>query len=105
MSLGIDYANMQREEGRLILLREMAEQPNESLSSSMMEPALNRFAIYQDRPWIHQQLDWMANMGAITVLNAGTVKIATLTPAGWRHLRREHFIDGIKRPSPVRPGI
>ncbi|HAU74419.1 hypothetical protein ASD46_09480 [Rhizobium sp. Root491] len=103
--LGIDYAEMQREEARLIILKELSVQANESLSSSMMEPALRVFAIYQDRPWIHQQLDWMANMGAITVMNAGTVKIATLLPAGWHHLRREHFIDGIKRPSPLKRDV
>ncbi|CDN54744.1 Phage related protein [Neorhizobium galegae bv. officinalis bv. officinalis str. HAMBI 1141] len=105
MNLGIDYANLQREEARLIILKELAIQPNESLSSSMMEPALNRFAIYQERPWIHQQLDWMANMGAVIILEAGTVKIASLTPAGWRHLRRQQFIDGIKRPSATQPGV
>ncbi len=104
-SLGIDYAEMQREEARLIILRELAVQANESLSSSMMEPSLRLFAIYQERPWIHQQLDWMANMGAISVIEAGTVKIATLLPAGWRHIRREQFIDGIKRPSPLKHGI
>jgi hypothetical protein len=41
----------------------------------------------------------MANMGAIVVVDAGSVKIATLAPGGWRHLRRQLFIEGIKRPS------
>jgi hypothetical protein len=104
-NLGIDYAEKQREEARLVLLKELSIQANESLSSSMMEPALRVFAIYQDRVWIHQQLDWMANMGAIAVVDAGTVKIATLLPAGWAHLRRERFIEGIKKPSPLKQGI
>lgn len=101
-SLGIDYAEMQREEARLIILKELSTQANESLSSSMMEPCLRVFAIYQDRAWIHKQLDWMANMGAISVFEAGTVKIATLLPDGSKHLRREQFIDGIKRPSALK---
>jgi len=105
MSLGIDYTEMMREEARLVILKELSIQPNESLSSSMMEPALRTFAIYQERPWIHLQLDFMANMGAITVLNAGSVKIASLTDAGWRHLRREQFIEGIKRPSPTKRDV
>jgi hypothetical protein len=105
MTLGIDYVEMQRQEARLIILKEMAIQANESLSSSMMEPALRQFAIYQERPWIHLQLDYMANMGAIMILEAGTVKIASLTDAGWRHLGREQFIEGIKRPTtPIRRG-
>ncbi|WP_421579109.1 hypothetical protein [Shinella sp. M31] len=105
MTLGIDYANMQREEARLIILKELSIQANESLSSSMMEPALFKFAIYEERPWIHQQLDYMAKMGAITILEAGTVKIASLTPAGWKHLRRQEFIEGIKRPSVSKAGV
>ncbi|WP_411037621.1 hypothetical protein [Shinella sp. BYT-45] len=104
MSIAIDYENLKREEARLIILKELSVQANESLSSSMMEPALNTFAIYEERPWIHQQLDYMAKMGAITVLEAGSVKIASLTPAGWRHLRRQEFIEGIKRPS-IRAGV
>lgn len=101
MSLGIDYTKLQQEEARLILLKELAIQPNESLSSSMMEPALERFAIYQGRAWIHAQLDYMAIVGAVVVTNAGTVKIATITPAGKNHLARRVFIDGIKVPSTI----
>lgn len=99
MSLAIDYAEMQRQDARLVILKELAIQKNFSLSSGMMEPALEQFAIYQDRPWIHLQLDWMANMGAITVVDAGTVKIATLAPGGRRHLKGQVFIDGIKQPT------
>lgn len=99
MSIAIDYENLKREEARLIILKELSIQANESLSSSMMEPALNAFAIYEERPWIHQQLDYMMKMGAVTLVEAGTVRIASLTPAGWKHLRRQEFIDGIKRPS------
>lgn len=105
MTLGIDYMKMQEHEARLILLKELAIQPNESLSSSMMEPALERFAIYQGRAWIHQQLDWMAIVGAIVVVNAGTVKIATITPAGKNHLARRLFLDGIKVPSTIGPDV
>lgn len=104
-NLGIDYAEMQREEARLVLLKELSVQANESLSSSMMEPALHVFAIYQDRVWIHQQLDWMANMGAIHVVDAGSVKIATLLDAGWAHLRRQRFIEGIKKPSALKRSV
>lgn len=101
-TLGIDYASKIREEARLIILKALAEQTNESLSSSLLEPVLARFAIHQDRPWIHQQLDYLRNMDAVTVLDAGSVKIATLTDLGHRHLDRHVVIEGVKRPS--RPG-
>ncbi len=105
MTLAIDYDRMQQEEARLIILKELAIQPNESLSSSMMEPALNRFAIWRERPWIHLQLDHMALVGAIVLVSAGSVRIATLTAAGKRHLARQEFLEGIKVPSIVTSGI
>lgn len=103
MSLGIDYAKRMREDARLIILRALAEQINETLASNVLEEdVLPVFAIRQDRAWVHVQLDWLANVGVITVTPAGTVRIATLTNLGRRHLNRDVAIDGITRPS--RPG-
>lgn len=97
-----DYIKIRREEARLIILKALAEQTNETLSSSMLQPVLAMFAINEERAWIHQQLDWLANMEAITVIDAGSVKIASLTDHGRRHLDRQIAIEGVKRPS--RPG-
>lgn len=102
MTIGVDYAKIMREEARLVILRALAEQVNESLSSSMLEPALIRFGINQERAWIHQQIEYLHTMNALTVVEAGSVKIATLTDFGRRHLDRHVAIEGVKRPS--RPG-
>lgn len=102
-SLGIDYSKRIREDARLIILKALAEQVNESLASNILEEeVLPRFAIRQDRAWVHTQLDYLANLGAITVASEGTVKVATLTKMGQRHLERSIAIEGVTRPS--RPG-
>lgn len=100
--LGVDYMRILREEARLVILKTIAEQANESLSSSIIEQVLPVYAIRQERAWIHQQMDYLATMGAITLKAAGTVKIGTLTDLGRRHLDRDAAIEGVKRPS--RPG-
>lgn len=100
--LGTDFAEIMREEARLIILKALGQQVNESLNSSMLEPVLATFAIHQPRAWVHQQIDYLETMGAVTVINAGTVKIATLTELGHRHIDRHYVIEGVKRPS--RPG-
>lgn len=100
--LATDFAQIMREEARLIILKALGSQINESLNSSMLEPVLATFAIHQERPWIHQQLEYLDTMGAVTVVAAGSVKIATLTELGRRHLDRKTAIEGVKRPS--RPG-
>lgn len=99
MSIATDMDRIIREEARLIILKALAEQVNESLSSSLLEPVLAQFAIYQERPWIHQQMDYLRTMGAVTIVDAGSVKIATLTDMGRRHLDRHVAIEGVKRPS------
>ncbi|WP_273792391.1 hypothetical protein [Brucella anthropi] len=101
MSIGMDYNKLIREEARLIILKALAEQTNESLSSSLLEAVLAQFAIYQERAWIHQQLEYLRNMDAVKTINAGSVVIATLTEHGRRHVDRHIAIEGVKRPSRV----
>lgn len=100
--IGVDYMRIMREEARLIILKEVARQENETLMSSVLEEVLPVFAIRQPRAWIHQQMDYLATMGALVVKSAGTVKIGTLTDLGRRHIDRDSFIEGVKRPA--RPG-
>ncbi len=92
-----------REEARLIILRTLAEETDETLSSNLIVRELReRWMIKRERPWVHAELDYLAEVGAVTVIPAESVKIATLTDRGRRHLDREIVLDGVKRPS--RPG-
>ncbi|MCX5497313.1 hypothetical protein OSH11_21630 [Kaistia dalseonensis] len=89
-----------REEARLIILKALAGETDETLSSSMLERELReRFGIKRERSWVHGELDWLAEHGAVALTEAGTVKIAVLTAKGQRHLDREIAIEGVRRPS------
>lgn len=91
-----------REEARLIVLKALAEQADETLNSNLLVGVLSTYGINRERPWLHGELAYLAEMGAVRLVDAGTVKIATLTDLGHRHLKRHHVIEGVKRPS--RPG-
>lgn len=91
-----------REEARLIILKSLALQVDERLNSSLLLHELERVAIRRERAWLHAELDWLAEIGAVTLIEAGSVKVATLTERGARHLDRSLAIEGIKRPA--RPG-
>lgn len=98
-----DYENEHiRPDARLIMLKALQDQTDERLHSGFIAEELRRFGIDRPREWIHGELDWLAEMGAVTLLKPGTVVVATLTEKGARHLRRAVVIEGIKRPS--RPG-
>ncbi|WP_029006473.1 MULTISPECIES: hypothetical protein [Azorhizobium] len=88
-----------REEARLILLRALAGEVNETLNSSLLTEQLRTFGIKRERAWVHGELAYLAEMGAVTLVEAGSVKVASLTGLGRRHLDREAVIEGVKRPS------
>ncbi len=97
-----DMDTLIREDARLIILKALAGQVDERLHSGFLAESLSEFGIYRPREWIHGELDWLAEMGAVTLVKPGSVVVATLTEKGARHLRRAIVIEGIKRPS--RPG-
>lgn len=97
-----DMDTLIREDARLIILKALRAQVDERLHSGYLAEGLAEFGIDRPREWIHGELDWLAEMGAVTLLKAGSVLVATLTEKGARHLRRGIVIEGIKRPS--RPG-
>lgn len=99
----MNYENDQvRPDARLIILKALAAQTDERLHSGFIAEELMRFGIDRPREWIHGELDWLEQMGAVTLIKPGSVVVATLTEKGHRHLRRAIVIEGVKRPS--RPG-
>lgn len=91
-----------REDARLIMLKALSLQVDERLHSGYLAEELREFGIDRAREWVHGELDWMAEIGAVKLTKPGSVVVATLTEKGARHLRRAIVIEGIKRPS--RPG-
>lgn len=99
----MNYENDQvRPDARLTILKALAAQTDERLHSGFIAEELLRFGIDRPREWIHGELDWLEEMGAVTLIKPGSVVVATLTEKGARHLRRSIVIEGVKRPS--RPG-
>lgn len=75
--------------------------PSKKNGASIAEMSA-RIGIDRARDWVHSELDWMAEIGAVKLTKPGSVVVAMLTEKGARHLRRAIVIEGIKRPS--RPG-
>jgi hypothetical protein len=95
-------ATMMREQARLIILKSLARENDERLNSDLMVHELASFGITKDRAWVHGELNYLEDMGAIVVKSIGSVKVAELAQHGHRHLTRQITIEGVQRPS--RPG-
>jgi hypothetical protein len=88
-----------REEARLVILRLLAEQADGTLSSSMFETILPSYGINRPRAWIHEEMAYLASLGAIHVVDQATVRIATITRKGRDHVMRRLRIEGVRPPS------
>lgn len=88
-----------RQQARLIVLKALAAQTDETLNSDLLLHELRPFGIRRSREWLHDELRWLAEMGAITLTVAGSILVATLVEKGVRHLDREIVIEGVQRPS------
>jgi len=88
-----------REEARLIVLRELNAQADGRLNSALLQRVLESWGITKSRDWLHEELRFLADIGAISVLEISTVRIAELRSKGRDHVERRIVLEGIKRPS------
>jgi hypothetical protein len=90
-----------REHARLIMLRDLAEQPDGRWNSEALREDLElRWAINRPRAFVHDELRWLEMMGAVTLVESASVLIASITQKGLDHVERRIRIEGVKRPSP-----
>lgn len=95
----MSFDNLVRQEARLIILRALEEQSDGRLNSELLRVTLATYGISKSRDWVHDELNWLASMSAVTVVIAGTVRVAQLTAKGSDHVGRRLVIEGVKRPS------
>lgn len=97
----MSLASIMEKEARLVVLRTLSEQPDRRLNSSLLRDDLaDRWAINRSRDWLHVQIAYLADIGAVLVVDVGSVKIATITGRGLDHVEGRAILDGVKRPSP-----
>lgn len=94
-----DYDTFMAEDARLVILKELAKQTNASLNETILQKVLETFGHTRSREWVRTQLRKLEELGAVALVPAGTVMIATLKQAGLDHVERRSLIDGIARPS------
>ena len=90
-----------REHARLIVLRVLAAEANGASNSSALQDHLQLYGINKPRDWLHEELRWLADIGAVTLTDMDTVRIASITAKGLDHVERRVRIEGVKRPSPA----
>jgi hypothetical protein len=94
------FAEFQREEVRLIILRLLAEDMDVTLADRALKVGLKHFGYNEALETIHEHLVWLEGVKAVSLQKpAEGVIIATLEQAGRGHLERSKPIAGVRKPS------
>ncbi|WDR00736.1 hypothetical protein PSC71_08310 [Devosia sp. J2-20] len=85
---------------RLIILRALAEEDNESLNDTILQVVLEQFGYSRSRDFIANELTWLEKeVGAVRTSHAGSAIIATLVDPGRDHVTRRRVLHGVQKPS------
>jgi hypothetical protein len=95
-----DFAAFIDRDARLILLRALAAETSRTHNEVLLQAALEAHGVSRSRDYLRTQLRALAELGAVSLREAGTVMIATLTRAGLDHVEGRGIIEGVNRPSP-----
>ncbi len=95
-----DYNQFVTADARLVILKELARQTDGRLNETILTTVLDTFGHHKSREWVRTQLRKLDELGAITIIEAGTVLIASITRSGLDHVERRAVIEGVAKPSP-----
>ncbi len=94
----MNWPEQNAQDGRLVILKELAVQVDGRLNEVSLQRVLKAFAITRSRDWVRTQLRALSELGAVRVTEAGTVMIAQITTLGRNHVERTEIVEGVTRP-------
>lgn len=93
----MSYSDFLRRDMRLVILRILSELPGYRSNSSVLANLLHQLGHSYTRDHVMAELRWLADVGALTVDEAGSVLVVTLTERGQSTAEGLIVIDGIAR--------
>lgn len=94
-----DFNALVEEDACLVILKELADQTSGSLNEGILAEVCRSFGHDRTRDWIRARMRKLEDIGAVRLIHAGTVLIATITSSGEDHVKGRIALDGVKRPS------
>ena len=94
-----EYSEYATRDMRLVLLRELAGQPDYTANEAVLQRVAEAFGHRRSREAIRAQLRWLADVEAIRLQEVAGVLVATLRRRGLDHVQRRVVMDGVSRPS------
>lgn len=101
MSVAQSLADRLAADARLAILRELARTVDGRLNDLILQQVLDIMGIRRDRDWVKTQLSKLEALGAVTLVEAGTLAIATITREGRDHVEQRAVLSGVSKPHEV----
>lgn len=98
------YEERNREDARLAILAELAQQQDGTMNSRSIRLLIETVVPRKPVEWVEAQLQWLSSMGAVRLTSTelpalGNVSIATITRTGRDHVERRVPIAGVSAPA------
>ncbi len=94
----MSYSDFLRRDMRLVILRILSELPGYRGNSSIIANLLDQLGHSWTRDQVKAELRWLADVGTLTLDEAGSVLVATLAERGQDAAEGRVTIDGIAKP-------
>ncbi|ODR93539.1 hypothetical protein AUC70_11795 [Methyloceanibacter stevinii] len=94
------FAQHKAADARLVILRGLARETDHALNETLLQTLLDSFGHNVGRDYVRTQLRALEALGAVRLVEAGTVFVAVLTQTGLDHVQRRSILEGVARPGP-----
>lgn len=101
MGFAADMNEAVAADARLFALRELQAQVDGRLNVLSLTRVLDLSGIRRSREWVETQLNKLAELGAVELVKAGELTVASITRLGRDHLDQRTVISGVTPPSEV----
>lgn len=95
-----DYHAYIEQDARLVILKELANQADGRLNDNLLSKVLDNFGYRRSREFIRSQLRFLADIGALRLIESGSVMVGEIKRSGLDHVERRRVLEGVQRPSP-----
>lgn len=96
----MDFAEIERQDLRLCILRYLAEDDDYRINESLLHMLIGNMGHTPSRDALRTQIRWLEDQGLVTVIAPQDVLIPTLTHRGLDVSQGRAKVDGVKRPGP-----
>ena len=95
-----DYRQHVVRDLRLVILKELTHQPAYTLNEVILQKVAASFGHNRTRDAIRNELRYLADVGAVHLVEEAGYMIATLSRRGQDHVQGLAEIEGVARPTP-----